>query len=431
MNSDQKYQSCLDFMFRQLPMYQRVGKQAFKKNLKNILALCKYLGNPQEKFKSIHVAGTNGKGSTTHILSALFQSKFEKIGVYTSPHYLDFRERIKVNTDLISKTDVISFLDQNMDYIIELKPSFFEITVAMAFQHFAAQDVDIAIIETGLGGRLDSTNIISPMLSVITNIGLDHTDMLGDTLAQIASEKAGIIKQQVPVIIGLKQDSTKEVFINKAKDCQAEIFFAQDISTVKNLGVGKKLVTIKSDATTKQFDSNILGDFQNQNLNTAISTMLVWNKYYPNLSINLDLGLAQLADIATTTGFIGRCQIIGDKPKVMIDSAHNSDGIQALMSTINTIEHDQLHFVIGFVKDKDVAQSLALFPKDASYHLTQAKIPRAMNVTDLAQIANNIGVKPNTQNQDVRSALANAKNMAKENDLIVVCGSIFVVAEVL
>lgn len=402
------YQTTLDFMFKQLPMYQRQGKSAFKKDLTNIVALLSHLGNPHQQFKSIHIGGTNGKGTTTHIIAGALQGHGLKVGVYTSPHYKDFRERIKINGQFISEQSVIDFVEDNKAIIEEIQPSFFEITVAMAFQHFAQEKVDVAVIEVGLGGRLDSTNVITPLLSIITNISMDHTSMLGNTLPEIAGEKAGIIKSSIPVVIGEYQESVAEVFADKAKEKNAQITFAsqQDIALE-----GYHLLP----------DNAI----NRKNLKTALVALNILKD-----SFDLDDHTIKksIQDFKEKTYYIGRYQVLGNSPTIMADSAHNFAGLKNLMDYIHTQRFTKLHIVVGFASDKDVEGVKNLFPRHAQYYFTQADIPRAMDASILSKYFEEY--QGNIYNTSA-AAYADALATAREDDFVLICGSIFLVAEII
>lgn len=422
-----KYTDTLDFMFRQLPMYQREGKSAFKKDLGNILAFCKEIGNPEDKIKSIHVAGTNGKGTVTHILAHILQSQGYKVGVYTSPHYKDFRERIKINGDHISKREVISFIEQNKAIISDIRPSFFEMTVAMAFDYFANQQVDYAIIEVGLGGRLDSTNVITPLLSVITNISYDHVDMLGDTLELIAGEKAGIIKSNVPVIIGETQLETTPVFTAKAESTNSHIEWADANININEKENGLDLLLNDNQWLTIK-NNPLLGSFQLKNIATAFYAAM---NLEPQCNIDFSKAVASFGQLRELTGYMGRWQYISRSPDVLVDSAHNEGGIAFLKTYIEVqSQYESLHIVCGFVNDKDLGKILKLFPKNAKYYFAKANIPRGLDASILMNAAGDLGLIGKSY-RSVRQALAAAKMSAKPNDLIFVGGSIFVVAEVL
>lgn len=437
MATIKSYKQALDYLFAQLPMFQRIGPAAFKKDLGNTLALCEHLGQPQLKFPSLHIAGTNGKGSTAHMLAAIFTAAGFKTGLYTSPHYRDFRERIKINGELIPKQDVLDFVNQHLKFADELKPSFFEWTVGLAFDFFAKQKVDIAIIETGLGGRLDSTNIITPIASVITNIGYDHQNMLGETLPLIAAEKAGIIKPDVPVVIGESHEETIEVFLEKAKSTRSPIFFADQNFAVTPVHSTESHVfydvSKNGKFIFKDLALNHLGDFQQKNLATVLQTMDIISPMFAqfqeskNLETAIRTGLENLKKLAN---FIGRWEFISLSPRVLCDSAHNEDGIRLALEGIAKLKFDRLHVVFGTVSDKSPSKILKMLPKDASYYFAKANIPRGLEADLLAQQAKGFGLKGKAY-RSVRSALAAAKQAAKQNDLIFVGGSIFVVAEVI
>ncbi len=418
-------------------MFQRIGPAAFKKDLTNTLALCEHLGQPQLRFPSIHIAGTNGKGSTAHILSAIFTAAGFKTGLYTSPHYRDFRERIKINGQLIPKRYVFDFVEQNRLFAEQLKPSFFEWTVGLAFDYFAAQQVDIAIIETGLGGRLDSTNVITPLISIITNISFDHQNMLGDTLPLIAFEKAGIIKPGVPVVIGETHPETKSVFIEKAELEGSPIVFADQHIEAKP--TKKTEAHIFYDAVMegkiryKDLAVNHLGDYQRSNLCTVLQAMEVLAPMFPQFFEGKKLEAAiraGLLDLKKLSNFIGRWEYISQSPRVLCDSAHNEDGIKKAILGLQQIPHQRLHFVFGTVNDKSPDKVLSMLPKDARYYFVKANIPRGMDAGQLAERAANLGLKGKAYTS-VRMALAAAKKAAKPDDLVFVGGSIFVVAEVI
>jgi dihydrofolate synthase/folylpolyglutamate synthase len=424
------YQQTLDFLFSQLPMYQRQGAAAMKKNLDNILALCEVLGNPQNKFKSIHIAGTNGKGSVTHILASILQKSGLKVGCYTSPHYKDFRERIKINANFISEKHIIDFVEHNKDLMLKIQPSFFEITVAMAFQYFAQEKVDIAIIETGLGGRLDSTNIITPLLSIITNISKDHTQFLGETLEEIAFEKAGIIKQNVPVIIGKKQQKTKEVFRKKALETKSELFYASSIvklSRFKSTFGKRSSFKLKHGGKTTKLKTDLIGNYQQENIQTAIAAIFYLKKK-KILKIKKTAIFKGIRNIQKDSYFIGRNMILATKPLIIADSAHNVAGIKELVTQINAISYEKLHFVYGTVSDKDVATIFTLLPKEAQFYFCKPAIIRGMETDSIEKIAHEFNFNYKSFDS-VNNALLVARKNANENDLIIIGGSIFVVAE--
>ncbi len=422
------YPETLAYLYNRLPMFQRIGNQAFKKDLTNINKLMEAMDNPHQQFKSIHIAGTNGKGSVTHILAALLMGSGLKVGLYTSPHYRDFRERIKINGQLIPKRKVSKFVKKNQTSIEQIEASFFEVTVAMAFSYFADEEVDIAIIETGLGGRLDSTNIITPLLSIITNISLDHQNMLGDTLPQIAFEKAGIIKKDIPILIGEDQKEVLPVFRRKAKEVNASLFLADKIVNIeiqKNNYKGiQGNVTIKN--KNHKFRTDISGAYQAKNICTAISAFsLLSESVFPFLVFNP----IWLQDIRNQTHYIGRWTILGDAPLIIAESAHNKAGLKLLTAEIATISYDNLFMVIGTVNDKDPSYLFDILPKNGFYHFAKANIPRGLDAKKLLEIAESKNIKGKSYSS-VSRALSAAKRKAKANDLIVIAGSIFVVAEV-
>lgn len=425
------YQQTIDYLFHRLPMFSRIGAAAYKKDLTNTIALCEALGNPHTQFKSIHIAGTNGKGSTSHMLAAILQTAGYKTGLYTSPHLKDFRERIKVNGEMVSEHFVTGFTQRIKPLIESIEPSFFEITVAMAFEYFAQQQVEVAVIEVGLGGRLDSTNIITPELSVITNIGWDHMNMLGDTLEKIAFEKAGIIKPAVPVVIGETTLETKEVFINKAADCNVPISFADQKRYVTNWEYQGQHLSVevekKDNEGHQQYNLDLAGEYQTKNLLTVLEAVTVLNtKGWP---LDETVVKKALANTKKITGLHGRWEIIHQHPAVVLDVGHNVDGIKQIVHQLEEIDPPQVHIVIGMVKDKDVISVLQLLPKDARYYFTKALIPRAMPEDELLFKAIEAGLKGESYTE-VNLALKAALTNAGKEDLILVCGSVFLVGEV-
>nr|WP_314546874.1 folylpolyglutamate synthase/dihydrofolate synthase family protein [uncultured Empedobacter sp.] len=403
------YQETIDWLFSNLPMFQRVGATAFKKDLTNITELCEYLGNPQKKFKTIHIAGTNGKGSTSHMLASIFQEAGYKTGLTTSPHLKDFRERIRVNGAMADEEFVIDFVNKHEQKIIDQKASFFEIAIAMAFEYFAQQKVDIAIIETGLGGRLDSTNIILPELSVITNIGLDHTQFLGDTLDKIAFEKAGIIKPNTAIVIGETTAETKSVFEQVAKDRNAEIIFAEE----------KHFQDLPSD---------LKGSYQIKNKRTVLTAIEQLQKQ--NWAISPENIANGLLNVVKNTNLRGRWDILGQHPLIVADTAHNPHGLAEVSKQINEQAYNQLHLVLGFVNDKDVLSILNFFPKKATYYFCQPDVPRKYDIDELYKIIPE-DITDKHFFDTVEKALIAAKSNATENDMIYIGGSTFVVAEVI
>ena len=400
------YQQTLDWMFAQLPMYQRQGKTAFKKDLTNILAFSKELNFPEKKFKSIHVGGTNGKGSTSHMLASILEEAGYKVGLYTSPHLKNFTERIRINGNEIPKGKVSSFIKKYKNFLEEQKLSFFEMTVGMAFDYFTNEKVDIAIIEVGLGGRLDSTNIIIPELSVITNIGLDHTQFLGETLPEIAFEKAGIIKNSIPVVIGEKQKEVSSVFINKAKECNSEIYFASD--------------------NNKDYQSDLLGDYQKSNSKTAIAAI----SQLKGFKVSKNNILEGLLNVVKNTNLKGRWQVLNEKPKVIADTAHNMEGLLIVMKQLKKENFKNLHIVLGFVSDKKLDDVLKLFPKNAKFYFCKPNIPRGLFCDVLKTKASEFSLYGESFSS-VEKAYKKALSIAKQEDVIYIGGSTFVVAEVI
>jgi len=423
------YAQTLEYLFTQLPMFSRVGAAAYKPDLTNTIRLCEAIGNPQHQFKSIHVAGTNGKGSTSHMLASILQTAGYKTGLYTSPHLVDFRERIKIDGVYCTKEFVVEFTQKIKPLIATIQPSFFEITVAMAFSYFAAQKVDIAVIEVGLGGRLDSTNIITPEVSIITNIGLDHTQFLGDNIPQIASEKAGIIKKDVPCIVSEYTEETKPVFdtaaIHTSLAYGSELFTILDIKYAHDY-LGVQVLNKQTDGIqTYQLDLN--GSYQAKNLQGVLGAVSILQT--KGWKITNQHILDGLSHVKKNTGLYGRWQMIGTNPTTVVDVAHNVAGIQTLLAQIKLVNHQQLHIVFGMVKDKDIDSVLALLPTQATYYFTQAQIERAIDATELQQKAGRHDLKGNTY-QTVNAAIAAAQKQAQATDLIVVCGSVFLVGEI-
>jgi dihydrofolate synthase / folylpolyglutamate synthase len=426
------YQQTLDYLYSQLPMFQRVGASAFKKDLTNTLALCEALGNPQTKFPTIHIGGTNGKGSSAHAMAAILQAAGYKVGLYISPHYKDFRERIKINGEYVSKSYIKQFVKKNIPLFEKIQPSFFEMTVAMAFDYFHTEGVDIAVIEVGLGGRLDSTNVISPLVSVITNISLDHTDMLGETIPLIAFEKAGIIKPKTPIVIGEKQAETTPVFLEGATSKDAPIYFASENVDIELIKSENNMHFKTKYSSFKKLDNlrvNLSGDFQEKNVATVLEAVNILN-HFTDFKINesqLRYGLEHLKNL---TKFIGRWQVIGSEPTILCDSAHNEGGLKYVSEQLKALIYKRLHVVVGFVKDKDLSKVLKLLPQNAIYYFAKADIPRGLDAEILRGMAAEEGLKGKAY-KSVRQALAAAKKSAEKDDLIYVGGSIFVVAEVL
>ncbi|MCB9041851.1 MAG: bifunctional folylpolyglutamate synthase/dihydrofolate synthase [Lewinellaceae bacterium] len=429
-SKNSQYRETLDFLYSQLPMYQRIGPAAFKKDLTNIYALCEALGHPERRFPSLHIAGTNGKGSTAHILAAVLQAAGWRVGLYTSPHYRDFRERIKINGRYITPQQVVGFVARCQPLIGRIQPSFFEITVAMAFDHFAREAVDIAVVEVGLGGRLDSTNIILPELSVITNISFDHVDLLGDTLPLIAAEKAGIIKPGVPAVIGETQAETRPVFIEKAEAVQAPIVFADQRYRAEQQSVSPSHTTYHiyrdGELLYEELQLNAHGPYQYKNLQTSLQAM----EFLP---VPFQVSEAQVRDglqnLRAYTRLLGRWQVLGERPTILCDSAHNEAGMELAMSALKEMSYERLHIVLGTVNDKDPAKLLCHLPATARYYFARPDIPRGHDAQLLREKAGRMGLKGRAY-ASVRNALRAARRQAGEEDLIYVGGSIFVVAEV-
>jgi len=400
------YQETLDWMFAQLPMYQRQGKIAFKKDLTNSLAFSIELDFPEKKIKTIHVGGTNGKGSTSHMIAAVLQEAGYKVGLYTSPHLKNFTERIRVNGVEVAQQFVVDFIRKNKVFLEKQSLSFFEMTVGMAFQYFAQERVDVAIIEVGLGGRLDSTNIITPEVSVITNIGLDHTQFLGETLAEIAVEKAGIIKKGIPVVIGERQKEVEAVFVDVAKINNSEVMVASDM--------------------IEAYQTDLLGHYQKHNVKTAVTAVKSLKEFHVDEN-QIKKGLLK---VVATTGLKGRWQVLQNNPKTICDTAHNTEGLKLVMGQLKYEDYNQLHIVLGVVSDKNLETVLPIFPTDAIYYFCQPEIPRALKVAALKEVAVGFGLKGDVFGS-VNQAYKSAKENAAANDIIYIGGSTFVVAEIL
>lgn len=402
------YKETLDWMFSRLPMYQQQGASAYRKDLTNIKLLAAHLGNPEKQLKCIHIAGTNGKGSTSNMLASILQQAGYKTGLYTSPHLKDYRERIRINGEMIPEDYVTAFISRNKEFFEANNLSFFEMTVGLAFQYFADENIDIAIIETGMGGRLDATNILTPVLSVITNIGFDHTQFLGDTLEKIAGEKAGIIKPGVPVVIGEYVEETAAVFRKKAAESNSLIYFA-------------------SDCDFPEYDSDLKGIYQKHNKRTVLKAVEVLKE---SLIINEDDIIKGLLNVCSNTGFAGRWQKINDRPLVIADTAHNSHGLIEVVRQIELQQYDKLHIVLGVVNDKDLTDILPLFPKNAQYYFCRPDVPRGLDAEVLADKAKAFGLRGNVYSS-VPVAYETAIRIASPNDFIYIGGSTFVVAEIL
>ena len=426
------YQQTIDYLFSRLPMFSRIGAAAIRKDITNTVTLCNRLDNPQNKFRSIHVAGTNGKGSVSHMLASVFQKAGYKTGLYTSPHLKDFRERIKINGMEIPQENVVQFVKLIKPVIEEIDPSFFEITVSMAFDYFQKERVDIAIIEVGLGGRLDSTNIINPELSIITNIGWDHMNLLGDTLEKIAREKAGIIKDGVPVVIGESSSQTRHVFEASASLHQSPIIFADQSYYIS--GFETKNSDLVVEVADKQKDEHrkyhldLTGVYQTKNLLTVLQAIAVLkNKGFTIEEEHIEKGLRH---VKKNTGLHGRWEIVQNHPTIALDVAHNIDGMRQLVNQVELADYSDLHIVIGMVKDKDVDNILSILPKEAAYYFTKANIPRAMPENQLHDLGQSKGLVGNAY-ASVNLAVQAARSVADKKDLIVICGSVFIVGEVI
>ena len=426
------YKETLDYLYSYLPMFQRIGAAAYKEDIYNTVELMKALGNPEKKFKSIHVAGTNGKGSSSHLIASILREKGLKVGLHTSPHLKDFRERIKIDNKMCSEEFVVKFVENNKELIERIKPSFFETAVAMAFTYFAQENVDIAIIEVGMGGRLDSTNIINPLACLITNISFDHTQFLGNSLAEIAGEKAGIIKENTPVVISQSQEETKNVFIAKANEKNAPISFADSYLSCENVNhsCGEMRLDIykNGEKRLENLKSPLAGYYQQKNILGVIALIDTLNQYH-NFNISEENIINGIENLSTNFPIAGRWQILCNKPLTICDTGHNEDGLKYVIEQIKNTPHQKLRFVLAMVNDKDVNKVLSMLNKDAEYYLSQANIPRALPVEQLAEKAQQAGLSF-TQYSTISQALAKAQEDAKENDLVFIGGSTFTVAEV-
>jgi dihydrofolate synthase/folylpolyglutamate synthase len=422
------YQETLTYLYEQLPVFHRIGAPAYKAGLDNIIALCELLGNPYTQYPCLHIAGTNGKGSTSHTLASILQSAGYKVGLYTSPHLKDFSERIRVNGLPIAENVVVDFVEKYQKDIERIQPSFFEITVALAFEYFAQEKIDVAVIEVGMGGRLDSTNIITPILSIITNIGYDHQAFLGDTLPKIAAEKAGIIKTHTPVVISEYDEETAQVFIEKADKEHAPLYFAKDYFQIrveageffyqdmKNLGIAHGRVV-----------PQLKGLYQQKNIGGVLMAIALLKQQGWNITTqHIQKGIEQ---VITLTGLKGRWQILQENPTVVCDTGHNEDGIKQVVAQIQETPHRNLYLILGFSADKDLAKILPLYPAQASFHFCAYSAMRSMQVNDLQVFAGKLGIQ-GTAHQEVNSALKHCLSIATPEDLIAIGGSTFVVAEI-
>lgn len=426
------YKQTLDYLFAKLPMYQRVGAAAYKADLNNTIAICNALGNPEKKLKCIHIAGTNGKGSSSHMLAAILQQAGYKTGLYTSPHLVDFRERIKINGKQIPQNEVVKFVEANKGAFEKIEPSFFEWTVGLAFDYFVKEEVDIAVIEVGLGGRLDSTNVINPVACLITNISMDHMNLLGDTLPKIATEKAGIIKARVPIVISQTQLEVISVFNDKAKELKAPIEFADKnfkITSFEYTGPYLKVTVLhKKINLSTQYELDLQGSYQLKNLPGVLNMVDILKQ--KGFMIEEKEVASALKQVQKTTGLHGRWQTLSEKPLVIADTGHNEDGIKEVLENLKRYPYTKLHFVLGVVNDKDISKILKMLPKDATYYFCKASIPRALDENQLSILAKKAGLSGTTF-KTVPEALAKAKKQAKAKDLVFVGGSTFTVADVI
>lgn len=428
------YTETLNFLYHSLPVFQHIGGSAYKPGFDNIVALEQELGEPHRRFRSVHVAGTNGKGSVSHMLAAVLQAAGYRTGLFTSPHLKDFRERIKVNGQMISEEEVVNFVEQHREAIDRIQPSFFEITTAIAFDYFAREQVDVAVIEVGMGGRLDSTNVIRPLASVITNISWDHAQFLGDTLEKIAGEKAGIIKEMTPVVIGESQIESQLTFITRAKECSAPILFADQLYRVVDrqyVGVNQQQFTIESrlDGETFALTVDLLGDYQRKNILTVLTTLDVLNGS-GGLTLPREAVVEGLASATATTGLSGRWQVVNKAPLTVCDTGHNEGGLREIVAQIARQHYRKLYMVLGFVADKDLDKVLPLLPKEAHYLFTRAGIERALDEKLLAERAAAYGLLSETL-PNVTAAVKRARELASPEDMIYIGGSTFIVAEFL
>ncbi len=428
------YQQTLDYLYSQLPMYQRVGAAAYKKDLGRTLELDEYFGHPHRRFRSIHIAGTNGKGSVAHSLASILQEAGLRVGLYTSPHYLDFRERIKINGRKIEEQYVVDFVARHRKYFDKVKPSFFEMTVAMAFQYFADRQVDIAVVEVGMGGRLDSTNIITPLVSVITNIGYDHTQFLGTTLTDIAREKAGIIKPRVPVVIGAMPVGVQSVFLDRATELDAPIYLAANNYAVRNTYLtsdGKLSFSVyhRGELYYKNLKFGLVGQYQKMNIPVILQTVDVLNTY-PYFDIDSQAIARGLERVVENTGIMGRWQVVSHSPLIVCDAGHNQDGIRQVVNQLKYQKYDKLHFIFGAVSDKDINNILRLLPQQAEYYFVKSSVDRSLPAGQLRDQASNYGLEGEAYDS-VPDAIEDALARSGQKDMIFIGGSTFVVADAL
>lgn len=428
------YSETIDFLFNQVTSFQQVGAAAYKPGLERVEEFCRLLGNPHNDYHTIHIAGTNGKGSTSHMMASVLQQAGYRVGLFTSPHLKDFRERVRVDGEMISEQEVVGFVERNMPEIKRLGLSFFEITAAMAFDHFASQNVEVAVIETGLGGRLDATNIITPLVSVITNIGLDHTDLLGSTLQAVAAEKAGIIKRGVPVVLGERSEEYDAVFVKRAEELSAPLYFAQEQCRVLEQGVDDDMqrFVLQRDSDSVKFDVklDLMGEYQYNNLITASAALDVLDKLTP-LTISRRAYLEGLQSVSRSTSLAGRWQVLSAEPYMVCDTGHNAHGIKYVAKQLRGLaeRYSKLYCVVGFAKEKNLDEVLPLLPAEAYYIFTQASSPRALPAVSLAEQAAKFGLQGEVV-ASVADAIAEAQKKATAKDAIFIGGSNFIVGEI-
>ncbi len=426
------YQQTLEYLFTSLPSFQNIGGDAYKPGLERISEFCTHLGDPHSKYHTIHVAGTNGKGSTSHILASILMKAGYRVGLFTSPHLHDFRERIKINGEMISQNEVVDFVGSNREKMESLSLSFFEMTTALAFNHFAKGEVDVAVIETGLGGRLDASNIITPILSVVTNVALEHVAYLGDTIEKIAREKAGIIKPNVPIVLGEKSDEYNHVFEERAKSLSSKLVYAQDVFEVQNQQPSEigQLLDIYRRVDNEAFpcDLDLGGIYQKHNMVTVFAAIDLLNESTP-LSISKEATVDGVAVAAQSTSLMGRWQKLSTSPLVVCDTGHNPHGIAMVTKQIAQTQYSSLYCVMGFAKDKELDKVLPLLPREAYYIFTQPSVDRALNVNTLYEKATEFGLRGEVVD-NVASAIERARAMAQSDDMVFIGGSNFVVAEI-
>jgi len=426
------YQQTLDYLYARLPMFQRVGAAAYKADLTNTIKILEVLGKPHQKLKCIHVAGTNGKGSSSHMLAAILQQAGYKTGLYTSPHLVDFRERIKINGKMIPKNYIVEFVEKYKESFEQIEPSFFEWTVGLAFDYFAKEEVDVAVIEVGLGGRLDSTNVITPVVSLITNIGYDHMNLLGDSLDKIATEKAGIIKPRIPVVISQYQSESGPLFSQIAKDNRSPIEFADKIYKVNSVKLtnGLLVVAVLNRRNNKEdiYELDLTGTYQTKNLLGILNAVEYIVK--AGFVIEDDNVKKALRQVVKLTGLSGRWQKLSDKPLIVADTGHNEDGIKQVLENLKTVSYKKLHFVLGAVNDKEISKILSLLPKDAVYYFVKASVPRALDEKELQVQASKIKLNGKSY-ATVKEGFEAAKKACKKDEMIFIGGSTFVVGDVL